>query len=306
MNDKISHQNAIFKFKGSYEEYNRLLDLYESGELEKVLGVPISNLQASSIKDSANQEINLGECLQQAQENLATLKTRLKEAGYNLIQNVFEPPYIEPQLAYAYTTNRGLAIPSKGIRSTSPSIENLINRLNNAEKDEDRLLLAKELAEKSSHISKESSRQINKGRVKAIAIFIELIEQTESEQILWEAVESLSIVSPNDLPSTVMAFSENIGLSLTDYPLKLYVGFSKRNNCEISVYFRLYPQNTTDNLPEGIKLAILYDGQVFEEIINDEPETQVIMYKVIFESGDRFNVRVALDTDSITTRTYVA
>lgn len=47
MNDN-QVKNTVIVLKGNYQQFNRLQSLYQSGELEKHLGIPILKLQASS------------------------------------------------------------------------------------------------------------------------------------------------------------------------------------------------------------------------------------------------------------------
>ena len=296
MNTQQTSQKLIFE--GIPEAIAYLEELKQSGELDKILGVPIVNAQAT---------INLGEILQQIQDNITIVATNLKEVGCNLIENVFEPPYIDSQLAYAYGAISENPLFQFKAPSQQPSIEDLITRLDNSEKDDDRHLLAKRLAEICSPKSdtEDSEEQKNLGKQKAIATLINLIENTKKREIRWQAIEYLSLISPEDIPPNIIAFWENIGVRVTDIPLKLFVGIAIIFNGKLNVFLRLYPQNITDNLPQGIKLIILDEnGTVFKEI-SDDQKIKALMYKFTLSSGDKFNIRIALNDNSFTTRTYI-
>lgn len=44
------NQNTIIQLKGNYQILDRLCELFESGELEKALGISILELEAFSLK----------------------------------------------------------------------------------------------------------------------------------------------------------------------------------------------------------------------------------------------------------------
>ncbi|NCR44028.1 MAG: DUF1822 family protein [Microcystis aeruginosa SX13-01] len=51
-----NNQNIVIKLKGNYEKFAQLLDLFESGELERILGIPIVGLDSFSLKKTITEQ----------------------------------------------------------------------------------------------------------------------------------------------------------------------------------------------------------------------------------------------------------
>lgn len=277
-----NENNTVISLELTYQQFNSLITLYESGELTKILGTPVLSIEAISQHNnytdiepvqetttSASRQpvVNLNQCLQQ---DFATAIA----SGWKRIQGI-----LEPQLAMGYRSR-------SDSREDQIILNNLTQQLTQCFDEDTRLQIAQSIVE------------INPGNQAAIAALTELARTTQDEEIRWRAIDNLARIAPNDLPKGVGIIRE---LRLASNSLKLSISALQINDDDVSVFIKIYPSGSPTTLPKNIKLIMLDEaGEVFDQIPSDSEEYQVIQYKVIYKVGEKFGVRIALDSDSIT------
>ncbi|MGK7872511.1 MAG: DUF1822 family protein [Xenococcaceae cyanobacterium] len=282
-NDRSSNK-LVFKISKKGREY--LQELCEKGELDDILGVHVEYVR--TVSDSQSTLVRLGQLLQQ---KVAAITEKIAEipAEWELRAQAIQtlPPWLKDrQLASA-----SIRVPARDKRS---SVQELIERLHATSDDSTRLETAKRIVE----IERENSEGID--------ALVELVNRTEVdkpeyEETRWKAVECLAEFASNHLSDVVEIFQE-IGLRLKSHPFMLSVAFKKISAAQVSVFIRLYCQDyeKTKTLPKGIKLIVLDElGDVFDEVVWEE-EQHFYQYKVIYDLGESFGIRVTLGSDSIT------
>jgi hypothetical protein len=217
------------------------------------------------------------EAAQESQSVLVNLSQCLQRnfssaiaAGFELFQEVFAPP----QVALGY---RGRSFPQGEVKEYT--------RLDDAQ------------------IQLEGGSQ----NASAIATLLELARETDDEEVFWRSYEVLASYASNalqHLPGVTRFVST---MRLDGFSLKLFVFLVSRKDREMSVFLRVCPLNDQDNLPQGLKLILLDEaGEVFDEVPDDDTEVyRLLQYKVIYEFGERFSVKLAWGTHSLV-KSFVA
>lgn len=265
-------RNTVLVLKGNYKQFDLLLTLFQSGELEGILGTPILEVEAISKYQNfpASKIVNLSQCLQ---KNFATAIT----ASFNIIQGLglLETP--QPV---------GLEYQGSFRSSESESVGELIEQLHTSLDESIRLQAAQSLAE------------IDPDNSTTITVLVDLMRTTQDEEIRWRAVENLAKIAPNHLPDCIGLVRE---LRLDNYVVKLLVYVMKTTDEQVSVFLRIHSIGNQTTLPKGSKLIVLDEtGELFDQVPSDDEEYQIIQYKFKCCLRERFSVRVTLGSNSIT------
>lgn len=86
-------ENTVLVLKGSYQEFERLQSMFQSGELEKLLGITVSTLQATS----QHKNLDSGSSKEKSNSRISSpLTTQIESIAVNLrewLQNQFAPEW---------------------------------------------------------------------------------------------------------------------------------------------------------------------------------------------------------------------
>jgi hypothetical protein len=257
----------VFNCTPEVAEY--LEQLNQSGELQKILGISSLKLTIEDRFKTVSNQVRIWDCLQETANNLDNYLMGVFTEGWNHLKNVWESAILEDnQLAY---------------RSRSDI------KLTDEEMD----------FQKANKLFKE-----NPNNQEAINLLLDLIKNTEYENLRWKAIELLAKYNSENLPK-VIGICKEFGLRLADNNLKLSVAFIQINKTEVSILLRLYANNN-QVLPKGISLQVfeesgeLLDQFPYQDDVIDENNLEEIRGIVIFERGESFTVKVVAGDDSIT------
>lgn len=142
--------------------------------------------------------------------------------------------------------------------------------------------------------------ETNSDNPTAIDALLEIVHTTQDEELRWQAIESLPKSARHRLTDIIGLKKEE--LRLANHPIKLTVSAIKIADEKFSIFIKLYPAGEQTTLPIGIKLIILdAGGEIFDQVPEEDDEDyNEIKYKLTCDLGDRFNIRLALGSHSIT------
>ncbi|MEG3440295.1 DUF1822 family protein [Pannus brasiliensis CCIBt3594] len=115
----------------------------------------------------------------------------------------------------------------------------------------------------------------------------------------WRAIEE--VISPRLVPAfknieIKRAKDINLELSRNQLALTLTIG---RTEFGFKIQTSVYPTGEQTFLPPNVKLMILTEeGEIFKEVVSEEND-EFIRYRFDAESGDKFQVKIALGEESI-------
>ncbi len=115
----------------------------------------------------------------------------------------------------------------------------------------------------------------------------------------WQSIEQ--VLSPRLIPSfrSDIKRVKDLGLELSGNRLALMITIGKIDT-GINIQASVYPTGGKNTLPPNLKLMILSEtGELFKEVIA-LTDDQFIRYRFDAETGDKFQIKVALGDASIT------
>jgi Protein of unknown function (DUF1822) len=201
----------------------------------------------------------------------------LVEAGWQTFAEVWP----QQQLA--------IAMRSHDLSTHPPEISALIYQLQEASDEHQRRRIAEQLGDLAI------------GETKAIAALVNLLQLTEDDETLWTAVESLWRIDPGNPSAGVRRVKViDLGMQMAGESIALAVALVQKNEQTVSVLLQVYPVNAVGFLPSNLKLALLDpSGQALREVTARQADVY-IQLKFNGALGERFSVRIELETSRIT------
>jgi hypothetical protein len=144
--------------------------------------------------------------------------------------------------------------------------------------------------------------------INGVEDLITLMEKSTDDNIRWKATEYLYIIDP-DHPKLPIRRVRDLGLQFAKDALALMISQLKIDNQRRAILLRVYPGEREMYLPAELKLSLLQEtgtplllanGKPFEAIARSQTPDEYIQLYFIAEPGDRFGVRVSLDTHEFT------
>jgi hypothetical protein len=129
---------------------------------------------------------------------------------------------------------------------------------------------------------------------------VHLLHHTHDESIRWKAAEYLSAMAPDAAIRNVM----DLGTQLMGHRIALAIALLRKSEGQVAILLRAYPIEGQSKLPPGLRLMGLYENGEpipgLEAISRSEPQDDYITLYFSADVGDRFSVRLAIESASIT------
>jgi hypothetical protein len=233
--------------------------------------------------NSAIQPTNLTDWFDKQAQNLSTY--------WQQIEHFLNPP--QPQIAFrGFRTSLDRVVSEKSYRDipleTPEQIKQAIAQL---------------------YLSQTGNKQIPiPPSINGVEDLITLMEKSTDDNIRWKATEYLYIINPNH-PKLPIRRVRDLGLQFAKGALALMISQLKIDNQRRAILLRVYPWEREMYLPAELKLSLLQEtgtpvllanGKPFEAIARSQTPDEYIQLYFIAEPGDRFGVRVSLDTQEFT------
>jgi Protein of unknown function (DUF1822) len=201
----------------------------------------------------------------------------LVEAGWQTFAEVWP----QQQLAIAMRSHKTSA--------NSPEVSTLIHQLQEASDEHQRRRIAEQLGDLAI------------GETKAIAALVNLLQLTEDDETRWTVVESLWRIDPGNPAAGVRRVKViDLGMQMAGEAIALAVALVQKNEQTVNVLLQVYPVNAVGFLPSNLKLALLDpSGQTLREVAARQADVY-IQLKFNGALGERFSVRIELETSRIT------
>lgn len=129
-----------------------------------------------------------------------------------------------------------------------------------------------------------------------------LLENTDNETIRWESAEYLQKINPNH-PRNAIRKIIDLGMQLMGYPVALMVAvLPHKNPQKVSILLRVCSMGDRLVLPENLSLIGLDENGLNIPRLEAKSRSQDAYIQLYFiaNQGDRFGVRVALQSARIT------
>ena len=263
--------STLFVFKGSQEDFYRLMSLFEDGQLSELLGIEV--LDAGSLVESqlvASQQV-------EPAAKLANWREWLQN-------QIFELYWQPPELILARGEYR-----SAGRSGEAEAIANSIQLLQPTRDEQTRRQAATALGE------------IGTGDPDAVNALTTLLHSTQDEETRWQAALSLGKIDPSNPKAGVKrAKIIDFGMSPHSQAVALIVAFRPDSGEEVSIRLRVEPIGDGTSLPSRLKLAVLDESGV--AVIEAQPISTDDFLPREFSGtpGKHFSVRLSLEDVSIT------
>lgn len=213
-------------------------------------------------------------------------------------QNVYETSWqtVEEVLSTLSTPEARLA---PGYRSADRS-----NEIRSDYLEEISALIDQVSSGQDEHKRRQAAKRLGEfgtGNSNAIAALINLVHNSQDDETLWTAIESLWQTEPGNPASGVSrARLIDLGMQMVGHTMALAVAIIKKADQKVSVLLRVYPTGNETYLPINLKLILLHEsGQILREITARRTDIY-IQLKLSGQIGEQFSVRVALRDNSIT------
>jgi len=119
----------------------------------------------------------------------------------------------------------------------------------------------------------------------------------------WERVEEL--LTPQQLSPTVWSDRTkraklfNLRVDLISHVVILVINLTRESENQVRVWLQVYPSGGDNYLPENLKLIVLAEGEVFEEVTARSADV-LMQCQFDAEPGDEFSIKLALGEASVT------
>jgi hypothetical protein len=164
--------------------------------------------------------------------------------------------------------------------------------------------LYQELAIQVEQLYRKQSHQPTPTAMQAIApdpkqALVNLIQNTQDDEIRWQAAELLWEIDPNHVASAIKS-AKDLGLYLSGHQIALMVGIVPKSDGRMLISTRVYPIEQEPHLPPGLQLTGLdEEGNDFFNITARQHD-DYIQFKFTADLGDRFILRVSFNDSSVT------
>lgn len=208
-------------------------------------------------------------------------KTRINLSRW--FENILEPNWKSvteiPQLAVATRSFKH----HPEVYSKSDEINSLIEQLPRERDEYNRRRIAKRLGD------------IAAGRDDAIKALINLLHNTQDDETLWTAVESLWQLDPGNIAAGVRRVKLiDLGMELAGEGVALAVALVPKVNQRFGVLLQVYPTGRETYLPPQLQLTLLDANGNQLRTITARLADVFVQLKFSGEVGEEFSVRVAL------------
>lgn len=257
---EVKEGSVILVLAGSRAGLERLLQLYQTGELRELLGIPVEDVRLVAAK----MPIDWRQWLQ------------------NLREELFDPYWQLPELVLAAGMHKSADRPED-----EAAISQLLQRLQ-ATSDE---TTRREIAEILGEIANSDPR--------IITALTQILQTASDEETRWQAALSLGKIDPSHPQAGIIsAKSIDLGTATDNFSLGLIVAF-RPNNQQTSVRVRVEPIDATGHLPSQLKLTLLDNsGSAFMEA--EATNRNFIQSSFSGPAGEQFSVQLSLGYVSIT------
>lgn len=259
---EVREGSVILVLEGSQEGFDRLSELFKSGQLSEILGIPLEDVRLQS----ATAPINWRQWLQ------------------NLRDEIFEPYWQQPQLVLATGAHKGAMSPNE-IEAIAP----LIQRLQTTNDEITRRQIATELGD------------IGVNSPEAIAALTDLLATSEDGETLWQAALSLGKINPSHPQAGIeMAKAIDLISETQSATVALLVAFRPKNEHRVSIRIRIEAIDEENDLPENLQVTVFdQSGNTFRQA---QPTNPTCLELQGFSGliGEQFSIRLSLGEARIT------
>ena len=188
------------------------------------------------------------------------------------------------------------------------------SKVNSQSNPEEIAALIKQISSPDEHYKRQAAKRLGEiatGNATAIEALVNLIRNTQDDETLWIAVESLWKINPGNPAAGVRRVKlVDLGMQLAGEAVALAVALVPKANGKIGVLLQVYSTDaqTQDiesskpllHLSPGLKLILLSEtGDILREVTARNADVY-IQLKFSGETGEKFSVRVALEEANIT------
>lgn len=267
----MSNNNSYrFVLKGSEQAAEKILELYHSGELNKLLGVTVTKVV---VRDIAPSPISLRDWLIHSMQKVV----------YNINSN-----WLPSQELLKFQPIPTLGELDDFIYLLQPNQPEIVRR-QAAE-------ILGELAAKQPNSISEVSQAL-----------IHLLETTQDEETRWQAVISLGKIMPEHIKAGIQKARQiDLGIKLKEYKLALIMTVMPKSSERIGIWVQVKSMEQSMLLPAGLKLSILSEsGESQTEVIarsdeQNQNKDALIQTRFSPPPNTYFQVKVTLDDNSFT------
>ncbi|MFP4103361.1 DUF1822 family protein [Coleofasciculus sp.] len=225
--------------EGTYANFDQIMTLFLSGELEKLLGFPVQDVYAVS-KYQPTDPVSIGVQLRQwFQQNVLDKW----EAEATLIGTFF---------AQEMNDTSSWRQELEGVRGGSRSglIHRYMELLDNPDKQ----------------VSFQAALELGESGNPHPAIIQALVKGLQTchhEETYWQIALSLGELAPSHPQA---AFAQHKTIELAGQAVELLVGVKRNSEQQIDVVLQVYSTELEDTLPEGLELIVLDElGQIWRK-----------------------------------------
>jgi len=127
------------------------------------------------------------------------------------------------------------------------------------------------------------------------AALLQLMRTTTNDNIRWQCADLLWEINPEHPDCPVMT-AKDLGLYLSGQNIALAVGLLPKAEDTLLILARIYPFESAEYLPQGLKLTGLdQEGTSFFEIAA-RSQDNYIQFKFTADLGERFTLKVSLES----------
>jgi hypothetical protein len=259
---EVKEGSVILVLEGSQEGFDRLSELFKTGQLSEILGIPVEDVRLQS----ATAPINWRQWLQ------------------NLRDELFEPYWQPPQLVLAGGYHKSAMSPYE-IEEIAP----LIQRLQSTNDEITRRQIATELGD------------IGVNSPEAIAALTDLFATSEDSETLWQAALSLGKINPSHPQAGIeMAKAIDLVSETQSFTVALLIAFRPKNEQKVSIRIRIEAIDEDNDLPNNLQVIVFdQSGDVFRQAQPTNPNF-LELQGFSGSLGEQFSIRLSLGEASIT------
>jgi Protein of unknown function (DUF1822) len=267
---RIEKGSIVLILEGSPDGLERLVELFDSGQLSEILAIPVQDVRL--IWDVAEAGVP------QKWVNLSQWFENIVETGWQTVEEILDQLATqEPRLV---STDRF----GETQVGSATAIDDLIERSQTSQDEFTRLEAAQILA------------RLDPGNQQAIATFLELLHNAQNNEIRRQAAVDLGKINPEH-PEAGIRRAKLVDLGL--YRVIIAVTLMPLAT-KVNVHLRVYPTGNQPFVPPLLQLMVLDEsGRIFLETRSQEGD-DYIQLELTGDKGDRFSVKAALGETSIT------
>ncbi|WP_354636294.1 DUF1822 family protein [Planktothricoides raciborskii] len=262
---KVKQGRASVVLESYLEGFHRLSELFKTGQLSEILGIPVEDVRLQSA--TASMLINLQQWLKNSQDEL------------------FEPDWQPPEVIASKSSRSKSAMSPYEIEAIAP----LIQRLQTTNDEITRRQIATELGD------------IGVNFPEAIAALSDLLATSEDSETLWQAALSLGKINPSHPQAGIeMAKAIDLVSETQSVTVALLIAFRPKNEQKVSIRIRIEAIDEENDLPQNLQVTVFdQSGNTFRQA---QPTNPTFLELQGFSGliGEQFSIRLSLEEASIT------